>query len=63
MIDAILPYAFNVGGAVRYSQLSRARLYELMKTGVLPFSRIGGRRMIRRQDLQDLLDGAKKTSD
>ena len=63
MIDSILPYAFNVGGAVRYSQLSRSRLYDLMKTGALPFSRVGGRRMIRREDLQDLLDGAGKATD
>lgn len=47
MLTNIKPAALTVSGAVTYSQLSRSRLYELIRTGELPSFTVGGRRMIR----------------
>ena len=52
-IEPIIPIAFTVPDAVRYSGLSRSRIYVLIQTGVLQSLQVGGRRMIRR----DVLDG------
>jgi len=48
-----LPIALTVALAVEYSNLSRSRLYELMKNGQLPSFQVGGRRMIFRATIDD----------
>lgn len=47
-ITSIEPLAFSIADAVRYSGLSRSRLYELIRTGELASFTVGGRRMIYR---------------
>jgi excisionase family DNA binding protein len=46
---SFLPAAFTVANAVKYSGLSRSRLYELMREGEIASFHVGGRRMILRQ--------------
>ena len=48
-MGSFLPAAFTVSDAVKYSGLSRSRLYELMKAGELQSFQVGGRRMILRE--------------
>jgi len=48
---SIEPAAFTVANAVRYSGLSRSRLYELMRDGEILSFHVGGRRMILREAL------------
>jgi len=51
IVQPILPIAFTVQGAIAYTGLKRTRIYLLLQTGELPSLLIGGRRMIRRRDL------------
>jgi hypothetical protein len=53
-VETVLPHAFTVRDAVRFSGLSRSRLYQLIKDSNLPSFTIGGRRMILRKDLEAL---------
>ncbi len=48
--------AFRVNEAVAVSGLSRSTLYELLKAGRLRAVKVGGRRLILREDLQALLE-------
>ncbi len=48
--------AFRVNEAVAVSGLSRSTLYELLKAGKLRAVKVGGRRLILREDLQALLE-------
>lgn len=50
-MGSVLPTAFTVADAVKYSSLSRSRLYELMRSGDIASFHVGGRRMILRQAL------------
>lgn len=54
-IEPIKPVAFTVPDAVSYSGLSRSRLYKLMQEKELPALRVGGRRMILRQELDSFI--------
>jgi excisionase family DNA binding protein len=47
--------ALTIDAAVRQSSISRSTLYELMRTGELPYSQLGARRLILVADLQALL--------
>jgi excisionase family DNA binding protein len=47
--------ALRVNEAAAVSGLSRSTLYELLKAGKLRAVKIGGRRLILREDLQALL--------
>jgi excisionase family DNA binding protein len=47
--------AFRVKEAVEASGLSRTTLYELIRTKELPAAKIQGRRLILREDLEQLL--------
>jgi len=48
-----MPMAYSIRDAVR---LSRARIYVLIKAGLLPVAKIGKRALIRHQDLEALID-------
>ena len=52
------PAAFSVPDAVRYSGLSRTRIYEMIQARQLPSAKIGRQRIIRRADLDALIDRA-----
>jgi excisionase family DNA binding protein len=56
MAEPIQPIAFTVTDAVRYSGLSRSRLYVLIQSGDLPSFQVGGRRMIRRDALDSFFE-------
>jgi excisionase family DNA binding protein len=47
--------AYSVKDAVSASGIGRTKLYELIKAGDLPTSKIGSRTLIRRTDLEVLL--------
>ena len=47
----IEPAAFNVADAVRYTGLSRSRLYSLVRDGQIASFHVGGRRMFLRSAL------------
>jgi len=47
----IEPAAFNVADAVRYTGLSRSRLYSLLRDGQIASFHVGGRRMFLRSAL------------
>lgn len=49
--------AFAPAEAARQLCMSRATLYARMKDGTIPSVKIGGRRLIRRDVLERLLDG------
>jgi excisionase family DNA binding protein len=51
-----MPMAYSIRDAVRVSGLSRARIYVLIKAGLLPVAKIGKRALIRHQDLEALID-------
>jgi excisionase family DNA binding protein len=52
--------AYSVAQAAVVSNLSRSKLYELMKANVLPSIKIGSRRLIRAHDLANLIESAGK---
>ena len=54
-IEPIKPVAFTVPDAVSYSGLSRSRLYKLMQDREIAALRVGGRRMILRQELDSFI--------
>lgn len=56
-IEPAQPIAFTIRDAMAFSGLSRTRLYRLIKEGELPSMAIGGRRMIRRADLESYFAG------
>jgi len=49
------PLAYRVNDAAAASGLCRSQLYNLMRTGELPFIEVGKIRMIRASDLHKLL--------
>lgn len=55
-MDPSLIKAYSVKEAVRVSGLTRSHLYQLMKAGVLLKVKIGHRTLIRREDLEALID-------
>ena len=52
------PAAFTIPDAVRYSGLTRTRIYELIQARELPSAKIGRRRIVRRVDLDALIERA-----
>jgi hypothetical protein len=54
-MEAVSPIAHTVDRAVEVSKISRSRIYEFMKSGVLPYSEVGGRRLILDEDLRALI--------
>lgn len=51
MTPYLEPAAFSVADAVRYTGLSRSRLYELIRDGQIASFNVGGRRMFLRSAL------------
>jgi hypothetical protein len=49
------PLAYRINDAVTASGLCRSQLYNLMRSGQLPFVEVGKVRMIRAGDLRKLL--------
>lgn len=49
--------AMTVNAAAEFTGISRTRLYEFMGDAQLPFTVIGGRRLIPKRALVDLLNG------
>jgi predicted DNA-binding transcriptional regulator AlpA len=45
----------KVAEAVKFSGISRSRLYELMNEGHLQWSKVGGTRLIARRSLVELI--------
>lgn len=52
--------AYSPGEAAAQIGISRAKLYQLLSDGSLPSLRIGRRRLIRRQALEDYLDALER---
>jgi excisionase family DNA binding protein len=52
--------ALRIKDAVLVSGLSRSTLYKLLKAGSLSAIKVGGRRLILREDLQALLRSGTK---
>jgi excisionase family DNA binding protein len=52
-----VPHSMSVMDAGPYIGLGERSVRALMASGVLPYHRLGGRCLIRTQDLQDLIDG------
>lgn len=53
---ALSPLAYSVAEAVQTSGIGRTTLYRLMGSRELPSVKIGSRTLIRRIDLEDLLE-------
>lgn len=53
--EHIQPHALGVPDAARYIGVGRTRIYELIGSGELKSLRIGGRRLIRRADLEEFI--------
>jgi excisionase family DNA binding protein len=51
----VTPLAYGPAEAAQLTGLSRARMYQLMKDGTVPSVKLGRRRLIRRQRLEELL--------
>lgn len=49
--------AYSVAEAAALTSISRSKLYELMKSGVLGSIKISGRRLLTREHLATLLNG------
>lgn len=52
----IQPIAVTVREAVNICGISRAKLYELIRSGDLKIRKCGSRTLIRYEDLQNLID-------
>lgn len=50
------PISYSVREAARIIGLGKTKLYELIKAGRLPIVKIGDRTLVRRCDLEALLD-------
>ena len=55
------PLALSVVEAAKAISLSRSTLYRLIATRQLATFRLGGRRLVHRDDLEKLLDEARQT--
>jgi excisionase family DNA binding protein len=49
------PAAFTVDAACRYTSIGRSKMYEYMRSGGLPFQKLGKRRLLLRADLDRLI--------
>lgn len=58
MLPADLKIALRINEAVQASGLSRTTLYKLIAAKQLASRRVGGRRLILREDLEALLKGS-----
>lgn len=50
--------AMSLDEAADYLRISRSGVYRLLRSGRLKSARIGGRHLVRRSDVDDLLDSA-----
>lgn len=57
MTNQIKPLALSIEQAGRYTGLSRSSLYRLIGSGKLESLKLSGRRLIRRDALDELLGG------
>jgi len=48
--------AYTIAETVTVSGLGRTMLYELIKRGELPLVKVGARSLVRRQDLEAMLE-------
>ena len=53
--EAFAEGAVTVAEASRFSGIGRTQLYALMGAGLLPFAKVGARRLVARRGLIDLL--------
>jgi hypothetical protein len=54
-LKPVAPLAYRINAAAQASGLCRSQLYNLMRSGRLPFVLVGRVRMIRATDLRQLL--------
>jgi hypothetical protein len=52
-----LPYALRMGDAVAYSGLGKSFLYDSIRRGQLTSVKVAGRRLVLREDLENLIHG------
>jgi excisionase family DNA binding protein len=52
------PLAYTIDEASAVTSLARTTLYDLMKSGTLPYRTVAGRRRLLRRDLLTLLTSA-----
>lgn len=57
-----IPMAFRIRDAVRVSGLSKSTLYELAAAGKLKLSRVGGRTLVPRAELQRLIEDGQRAA-
>ena len=48
--------ALTIAEATQSLRISRAGIYRLFSAGELPFAKVGGRTLVRRQDIDALLE-------
>lgn len=53
--DCLPPLTYSVADAAKTASLGRTTLYKLISTGKLPVIKVGGRTLIRHDDLNALL--------
>ena len=53
---------YSVAEAATLSGLSRATIYRLIRSGTLRSVKLGGRRIVKRQFLEELFDAAEPSS-
>lgn len=56
------PIAYRIPDAVRVSGLSRSTLYELAAAGRLRLSKVGGRTLVPRHELERLIANGMKAA-
>jgi excisionase family DNA binding protein len=55
--------AYTIPEAVAVSGLGRTTIYELIKDGELPVVKVGARSLVRRQDLEAMLERKLRSND
>ncbi|RVO94992.1 helix-turn-helix domain-containing protein [Sinorhizobium meliloti] len=56
MSETIFPAVFSVNEAAAYLRTSRRNIYALFKKGDLQPAKVGGRTLVRRSDIDALID-------
>lgn len=54
------PMAYRVQDAVRVSGVSKSTIYELAATGELTLTKVGGRTLVPRAELQRLIEAGQR---
>jgi excisionase family DNA binding protein len=55
--------AYSIAEAVAASGIGRTTIYELIKRGELPIAKVGARTVIRRHDLEAMLERKLRSND